>query len=280
MRARIAVVCDSAADLPPAAAAEVVVVPLTVVFGTEELRDGVDLPAEAFWERVAQDPALPTTASPAPEALLEAYRRAADGGASGIVSVHLSGSVSRTVESARLAAGESPVPVEVVDSRSVSLGEGLVALTAARATAAGASLSRAAEEARAASTRLEVFALLDTVEFLQRGGRLGRAKAALSDLLRIRPILSLEDGEPTLAARARTRGRGIGEVLSRCRGPAEAAGVLHSGAAEAPRVAQALEVSCGVTPIVALIGAVTGTHLGPRALGVALLRPESRLAAS
>ncbi|HEX9823124.1 MAG TPA: DegV family protein [Actinomycetota bacterium] len=274
----IAVVADSAADLPPGLAPAISIVPLTVRFGSNEFRDGVDLPATAFWERVDAGPEFPTTASPPPAALLEAYRAAAERGAAGVVSVHVSGKLSRTAESARMAGGEAPLPVEVVDSRSVSLGEGLVALAASEAAEAGGDLAAVAATARGAVARLEVYALLETVDFLRRGGRVGRAKAAVTDLLRIRPILSVEDGEPVLVARARTRGRALDEVLERAAGPAEAAGVLHGGASEASEVAARVREACGVEPIVTLIGAVTGTHLGPAALGVAVLRPESTLA--
>ena len=271
----IAVVADSACDLPPHEAARVGVrvVPLTVTFGEESFRDGEELTPEAFWDRVEASPDLPTTASPAPAALLEAYRAAAAAGADGIVSVHVSGKLSRTLDSAQTAAAESPVPVEVVDSRSVSLGIALVALAAARAGADGRGLAETAAATRAAADRVQVVAFLDTVEFLKRGGRVGRAKAALSDLLRVRPVLSLDDGETVLVARSRTRGRAIEEVLARAEGPAEAAAVLHGGAEEAAAVAVRLASACGVEPIVALIGAVTGTHLGPRALGIAVLRP-------
>lgn len=270
-------VADSACDLPPteAVAAGIRLVPLTVSFGEESFRDGVDLPAEAFWHRVAADPSFPTTASPSPEALVAAYAAAAEGGAEAAVSVHVSGALSRTVESARTAAEGSPIPVEVVDSRSVSMGQGLVALSAAAEAAEGGGLAQVAGAARLAVDRLEVAAVLDTVEFLTRGGRVGRARGMLSDLLRIRPVLSLEEGEPVLAARARTRGRGIDEALRRVAGPAERAALFHAGAPEAPAVAGRLEEATGASPLVGWIGAVTGTHLGPRALGLAVLRPRT-----
>ncbi len=270
----MAIVTDSACDLPPSASRGVRVVPLTIAFGTEAYRDGVDLPAESFWEKLGAAPDLPTTASPSPEALRAAYREAAEDGARGVVSIHVSGALSRTVESARAAADDAPVPVEVVDSRSVSLGQALLVLAAARTAAAGGTIEAVHESARSARDRLEIYALLETVDFLKRGGRVGRAKAALTDLLRIRPIMTLRDGEPALVARPRTRRRAIDEVLERTRGPAEAAAVLHAGAPEAESVAESVAASTGVEPLLGLIGGVTGTHLGPAALGVAVLRPS------
>jgi DegV family protein with EDD domain len=269
----VAVVTDSACDLRPtdAVAAGIRVVPLTVTFGDRSFRDGVDLAPEAFWHRVASETTFPTTASPSPAALADAYRAAAGEGADAVVSVHVSGKMSRTADTARLAAADAPVPVEVVDSGSVSMGQGLVALAAARSAAEGAPVARVATVARRAAAALVVAALLDTVDFLKRGGRVGRAKAALSELLRIRPVLTMEDGEPSLAARARTRGRAVDEMVSLTGLPAHDAALFHSGAPEVEEVAARLEAAWGLRPRVGWIGAVTGTHLGPRALGAAVL---------
>jgi DegV family protein with EDD domain len=243
-----------------------------VAFGAESFLDGQELSAGAFWERIGGTTVLPTTASPSPHALLSAYRDAARATADGVISVHLSGKLSRTADTARLAARDSPLPVEVVDTRSVCAGQALVVLAAARAASAGAPLEEVAGEARGAIARLVVAAVLDTVDFLKRGGRVGRGKAAMSELLRIRPILSIEDGEPVLVARTRTRSRAIEELLDRVCAPAEAAAVFHSHAPEAEDVASRVGERCGVGPAIGLIGAVTGTHLGPRAIGVSVLR--------
>ena len=266
----VAVVADSACDLPPGEG--ITIVPLLVAFGDQSYLDRVEIEPERFWTLLAERPDFPTTSSPGPAAFADAYRRAAAGGAEGVVSVHVSARLSRTVESARRAAEESDALVEVVDTRSVSLGQGLVARAASRAAAGGASTREVAEAARAAARGVTLVAVLDTVDHLRRGGRLGRARAALSDLLRIRPVLTLEDGEPTLVSRARTRGRALGEMLRLVAGPAVEAAVLHSGAPEVEEVAAEVERACGVTPLICAIGAVTGSHLGPRALGVAVLR--------
>jgi DegV family protein with EDD domain len=268
---RTAVATDSACDLPADLVSEsgIRVVPLTVAFGDSSFLDGVELTADRFWDRVAAGE-QPTTASPSPRALVEAWTEMADD-AEGIVSVHLSSALSRTVDTARIAATEMGLPVEVVDSRSVSMGLGLVALAAARAADTGASPERVAEEARAAAGRLQVTAVLESVEFLRRGGRVGKAKAALSELLRIRPVLSLEDGEPTLLARARTRRRAIDAALERTTPHAEAAAVFHARAPDADDVIRRVAEATSVEPISGLIGPVTGSHLGPGALGVAVM---------
>ncbi len=274
MPRRVAVVADSACDLPGevAAAEGIVLVPLTVAFGATSFLDGVDLSPDAFWDRVEDDQEHPTTASPSPGALMDAWTRAARG-AAGVVSVHLSSKLSRTFDTARAAAAESGVPVEVIDSRSVSMGQGLVALAAARAAELGGGPAEVGDAARAASRRLTVGAILETVEFLRRGGRVGRTKAAMSELLRIRPVLALEDGEPVLAGRARTRRRAIAEVLERAHGPAEAAAVFHARAPDADEAVRLVRAATSVEPLVGPIGPVTGSHLGPGALGIALMAP-------
>ncbi len=272
----VAVVADSACDLPPEHAnqLDIRLVPLTVTFGEESFLDGTELTPDGFWDRVTEG-AFPTTASPSPQALVDAYEGAAAEGATGVVSVHLSAHLSRTGETARLAAASSPVPVEVIDSRSVSMGQGLVVMAAAREAERGADLAAVAAAARSTVDRLTVAAMLDTVEFLKRGGRVGPARAALSDLLRIRPVLSLEDGEPVLAARARTRARALDEALRMVAGPAESAAVFHARAPEVTPIAERLAEACGVDPEVGLIGAVTGAHLGPGAIGLAVVRRGS-----
>jgi DegV family protein with EDD domain len=270
----VAVVTDSAADLPHALARSlgIRVVPLTVSFGDASFLDGVDLTAKAFWARLETDPAFPTTASPPPAAFLAAYREAAEAGAEAVVSVHLSGELSRTAESARAAATESPVPVEVVDSRGVSLGEGLVAVAAARAAALGMGLRDVSRVAARAPARTRMFAMLDTVESVGRGGRFATPNAP--EQLRIRPVLTLVDGRPELVSRARTRSRAIAEVLARTAGPAEAAAVIHSGAPELGAVASAVREATGAEPVEAVIGAAMGAHMGPRALGVVVMEGE------
>ena len=271
MSRRVAVVADSACDLPAAVAADagVTLVPLTVSFGEESYLDGVELTTEAFWDRVERGGPHPTTASPSPGALADAW--AATDASEGVVSIHLSAALSRTVETARAAsAGASPA-VEVVDSRSVSMAHGLVVLEAARVAASGASLPAVADAARATVARLVVGAVLERVDFLRRGGRVGAAKALASDLLRIRPVLGMEDGAPVLVARARTRRRALDEVLDRLPRSAAAAAVFHAGAPDVDEARRRVAETTGVEPTTGLIGPVTGTHLGPGALGVAVV---------
>ncbi|MBI4259866.1 MAG: DegV family protein [Actinobacteria bacterium] len=270
----VAVVTDSAADLPADVAVghRVEVVPLVVTFEGDSRRSGVDISAEDFWRRART--AFPTTASPPPAAFAEAYSRSAEAGADGVVSVHLSGELSGTAQNARAAAGRARVPVRVIDSRLVGAGLGLAVLQAADAAAAGGGLEEVAGAAEAAAALVEVYVALETVEFLRRGGRLGAARAMLSDLLRVRPVLTLEGGVPVPVAKARTRRRALDELVARASGPARAAAVSHGDAPDAEALATRLEEACGVRPSVTLMGAALGAHLGPGALGLAVLRPS------
>jgi DegV family protein with EDD domain len=263
-------VADSACDLPPAAAAEagVTIVPLLVTLGSQSFLDGVELTADEFWRRV-EEGTVPTTASPSIGAFPEAYRRAADRGASAVISVHLSGALSRTADTARQAARNAPLPVAVVNTGSVSAAQGLVALAAAGVAAAGASREDVTRAAHRAVARLRLAAVLDSADFLARGGRVGLSAAAVTGILWIRPVLTIRQGRPVLHSRARTRSRAIDDAIEVVAGPAEA--VFHSGAPEADDVAARLAAITGVEPLVVPVGPVTGTHLGPRALGLAAI---------
>ena len=246
------------------------IVPLLVTFGSQSFLDGVELTADEFWRRV-EEGTVPTTASPSIGAFGKAYRRAADRGASGVISVHLSGALSRTADTAGQAARDAPLPVAVVDTSSVSAAQGLVALAAAGVAAAGASREDVTRAAHRAVARLRLAAVLDSADLLARGGRAGPAAAAVTGSLRIRPVLTIRQGRPVLQSRARTRSRAIDDAIEVVAGPAEAAAVFHSGAPEADDVAARQAAITGVEPLVVPVGSVTGTHLGRRALGLAAI---------
>ncbi len=274
----VRVVTDSACDLPPAICDElgIEVVPLTIRFGDEALVDRKDLSPSEFWARCKRAPALPETAAPSPGAFEEAYRRAQAGGADGIVVVTLSRKMSATIESAELAAGNvtADLPTRVVDSSNASLGEGMTVLLAARAAAAGGSLAEVEEVARSSARRTRLIATIDTLENLRRGGRIGGAQALLGGLLSIKPLIAVSmatGGEVAEAGKQRTRARAVAALVDSVRavGPVEALGVMH---AEAPDVDELLARLDDIVPrediVVADVGAVIGTHVGPRCIGI------------
>jgi DegV family protein with EDD domain len=271
----IRIVTDSSCDLP----LEVVerhrisVVPLTIRFGDEEFVDGVELSADGFWDRIAAAEDLPETATPPAGRFHEAFRDLVSEGADGVVAVCLSSELSGTVRAARLAAENSTagIPIRVVDCRSVSLGLGLSVVAAAGRAEAGGTIDSVEETAREAAHRTNLFAVLDTLDHLRRGGRIGGAAAMVGEMLKVKPLITLRDGAVAAAGRIRTRKRTVGALLDHLAAvpdPIEEAGVIHSGHEEVGRISDALAEMVGHDPMVARLGPVVGTHGGPGVLGV------------
>jgi len=270
---RVWVITDSTADLPPELVARwgIVVVPLYVHFGEETFRDGVDLSSEASYSRL-RGGEFPTTSQPSVGAFKRVYERAVAGGGEAI-SIHLSARLSGTCEAAMLAADQVDGRVVVVDSEQFSMGLGWLVLAAAEAARAGCSLDEIVARVEEMKKRTYVLALVESLEHLRRGGRIGRAQQALGSLLDIRPIVGLKDGMTILVERVRTHRAGIrrlAELIAEA-GPLERLAVLHAGAPEAGRqLAEALSPVFPRQEILFLVGGqVTGTHLGPGAVGAA-----------
>lgn len=274
--ARVKIVTDSGADIPADVAAElgITVVPLTIHFGDEEYKDGVEMDAKQFYQRLYAGH-LPRTSQPSP-AEFEAVYRELQQDADAIVSCHLSSELSGTMQSAVLASKMDgiDVPVHVVDSRSASLGIGWMAMEAARMAKDGVDAGAIASHVRAIAERHKVLFVVDTLEFLQRNGRIGRAQAFVGGLLNIKPLLTIDDGvvAPLERARGRAKARarlldlvaaGVGDQRVRV-------GVMHSDAAdEAEALAEQLRQRLNVEELmVGMLGATVGTHAGPGTLGV------------
>lgn len=280
-RPPVRVVTDSTANLSPSLAEElaITVVPLLVLFGHEALRDGIDLTTEEFFARLTASTELPRTSQPSIGDFQEVYQRLARD-TDRIVSIHLSAKFSGTVETARLAAENlrDRCRIEVIDSRSVSMGLGMAVLAAARAAREAANLEEVAEAARSVSGRLGVVLTLETLDYLRRGGRIGRAEAFLGTLLHVRPILTIRDGEAYPLARARTRSRALTQVyeLAMSHPDLEEVAVMH---ANSPQDAEALAARVRAehpqVPVhVGRLGPVIGVHGGPGIVGMAVLRAE------
>lgn len=273
---RIGVVTDSSCDLPAGVAADlgVGIVPLTIRFGDNTFTDGVDLDKAAFWQRLGQADHLPETAAPSPGAFLTAFEALGD--VDGIVCVCISSRLSGTYQAAVIAAEEASVPVRVVDSDVVSMALGLVVMETARSAAAGHDLERVSADAAGAASRANVIAALDTLEYLEKGGRVGRVSALLGGLLDIKPLITLEDGAVAAAGRQRTRAKALAAVAEQVAGHDIAAlALVHSDAANIDRLKDTLAASAPhldlSDPLVAELGPVVGTHTGPGVLGVAFL---------
>ena len=279
----VAIVTDSASDLPPdlAGSLGIRVVPLVVRFGTHEFQAGVDLSAEDFWTRMlAPDAPFPTTAAPAPGAFAEAYAGAFAAGAASIVCVTIGSRLSGTFASAELAAKEHPGrEIHVVDSMSASMGVGHLATLGVELAAAGLPAAEVAATLRARAADLDIFVALDTLEYLRRGGRLSPARAAIGTLLSVKPIVTVVDGLVETADRVRTRARALERVIELlATRPVERIAILHTGIGdvEAFRASVVSRIPGGVDPdhiSIRTIGPSIGPHVGPGALGgVVLLR--------
>jgi fatty acid kinase fatty acid binding subunit len=279
----VQIVTDSTADLPPdvAAAHGIAVVPLTVAFGTEVFRDRVDLQPGQFYEMLGKKKAHPASSPPAAE---EFARRYGEWLARGhdVVSIHISSRLSKTAENARAgAATKSRAAVAVVDSGQVSLGLGLLALFAARLAARGQTAVEIRRRLLAMAPRVHTLFLVNTLEYLARGGRIGKAQALVGGLLGIKPILGVVDGEVAPVERVRG-GRAahprILEILKKRVDPKRPviAGVSHGNAAAwADRLEKLVREAFPVTELIqAEVGPVVGTHAGPGVVSVSLFQPE------
>lgn len=213
----VRVVTDSTCDLPAALVAEhgITVVPLTVVFGEEALLDGVEIDANGFYERLRDFPGVPRTSQPSVQRFVEAYKALASDGHE-IVSIHLSSRLSGTLNSASIARDQlaHEAHIELIDSYQVSMGLGSIVMDAAIAAAAGGTLAEVAYAARRAMDRTRVVACLDTLEYLRRGGRIGRATSMLGSLLSIKPLIQVENGEIAPFDRVRTRSKALDRLFA------------------------------------------------------------------
>ncbi len=211
--ASIQVVTDSACDLMPATAEEhgVRVVPLTIRFGAEEFVDRDELSGKEFWDRVITGPDMPETAAPSPGTFQQAFLEAAEAGHDGVVCVTISSRLSATFQAASTAAESvtDRIPVRVVDTLSVTLGQGLLALAASEMGRQGKSADDIAEAVADMATRTHVYGVLASLDYLKRGGRIGGAAHLLGSLLSIKPVIEVRDGAVEVESKQRTRTRSL-----------------------------------------------------------------------
>ena len=274
----VTIVTDSAGDIPVDIAAEldIVVVPLSIRFGEEEFTDCVDLTPAEFWAKCASSDKLPETAAPSPGAFAEAFEAARAAGAPGVVCLTISGELSGTYQSA-LTAAESieDFDVVVIDTRAVTMAEGFLTIVAAEAAASGASVAEIVAIVNENLDRVGVVGSLDTLEHLQKGGRVGGAQALLGSMLSIKPLLELKDGKVAEAGRQRTRAKAIShlaKVVTEA-GPYARLAVAHGSAPDVDTlVAKLADVECDTPMVVTEIGSVVGTHGGPGIIGICWLR--------
>ena len=208
----VRIVTDSTADITPQLALElgITVVPVYVGFGHESYRDGIDISREQFYERLVNSPVHPTTSQPTPADFVQVYRELSKE-TDKIVSIHVSGKLSGTCNSALQGKelAETKCDIRVIDSESLTMGLGMMTLAAARLAVSGESLQKVTDEVKQAIPNTHLLGLFDTLKYLLLGGRIGKAKALLGGILNVKPLLTLRDGELHPSGNARTRVKGI-----------------------------------------------------------------------
>jgi DegV family protein with EDD domain len=271
----IHVVTDSACDLTPEMAdrLNVRVVPLTIRFDDEELIDREELSTKEFWDRVVTGPHMPETAAPAPGAFQQAFLDAAAAGADGVVCVNLSSGLSATYQSARTAAESvvDQISVRVVDSLSVTMGLGLMVMTATERAAEGTSLDTIANELEDLRSRTRVYGVVDSLDFLKRGGRIGGAQALVGSLLSIKPVIDVRNGVVEVESKQRTRSRALDYLAAKAleAGHLERLAVVSGVAPDIDEfVARLTGADCEQELVVSELGPVIGAHAGPGTIGL------------
>jgi DegV family protein with EDD domain len=283
----VALVTDSTAYLPVDLVERqgIRVVPLHVILGGRQFSEGVDVTTAEVAAALRSFTPV-STSRPSPQAFLDAYEAAAADGADAVVSVHISSDMSGTVESAALAASQSPIPVEVVDSRSMGMAMGYAVLSAAEAAQQGQNAKAVAAVARSRAVAATVVFYVDTLEYLRRGGRIGVASALLGSALAIKPLLALSDGRIAAIEKVRTAVRALSrleELALKAAAAAEESGVdiaVHhlDSQSRASDLVERLQARVAPTASVVLVelGAVVGAHVGPGTIAVAVSPRPSR----
>jgi DegV family protein with EDD domain len=275
---KIGIITDSSAFLPPGLVEEydIRVVPLTVLWGEKSYLDGVDITTEEFYRKLKESSVHPTTTQPNPEVFSALYQEMAteyDGVVATLISSELSGTVSSAITAAEQF---DRIPVRVVDSKSTSMGLGLATLSAARAAKEGASIDEVEKRAQEICSQVRVLFVVDTLEYLHRGGRIGGASKLVGTALSIKPLLHLAEGRVDALENVRTKRKALGRMLELQREYANGrpvhAAVIH---ASAPEEADAFQSEVGtlfdckelykteLSPVIA-------THAGPGTIGLAI----------
>jgi len=278
----VAIVTDSASDIPPEAAKQlgIAIVPIIVTFGSESFKVGEEMSMDDFWRRLTAPGApFPKTAAPAPAAFTAAYDRAFAGGAAEIVSVHVASKLSATYRNAEIAAADHPQSknIHLVDTATASAAQGLLVARAYHRAAEGWRAPQIVAELGELIPKTHVIFFLDSLDYLKAGGRISPARAAIGGLLSVKPIIDIIDGEVVTLDKPRTSSKAREKFLEIIgSSPIQELTMLH---AEAPDIEAFRDELCERFPEVAALkpgivraGAAIGPHTGPKGLGVALIR--------
>ena len=276
---RVAIVIDSASDMPPDVAAKsgIRIVPLQVAFGAETFAAMVELSTDEFWRRMlAPDAPFPTTAAASPGQFKAAFEEAFADGADSVVCLDISGDLSGTYKSAMVAKGMLPDrEIHVVDSRTASMGFGMLAQMAAEMAGTGASGADVAAMVEDRKADVNLYVTLDTLEYLKRGGRISGARAAVGAMLSIKPIITVIDGVVENADRVRTRAKARERTLELLSAkPLERATILHTTQADVEAFREQFKQRTGLGDAelqTVTVGPSVGPHLGPGCVGATII---------
>ncbi len=273
----IKIITDSTSDLPKEIADElgITVIPLNVHFGEEVYKDGVDIFPDKFYPRLENSSELPKTSQPSIGDFINIYKPYLDNGDQ-IISIHVSSKLSGTFNSATQAKSQldNTNSISIIDTNSVSMGVGLISIYAAKLIKEkDISLADATKIITDVINKTETFALVETLEFLQKGGRISKTKELIGNLLKVRPILKSENGIIVQVGRERSRNKGIAylEEAAKNSSPLKYLSIMYSTTPEEAQVLADKLRSKDVIPIIAQLGPVIGTYAGPQALAIALI---------
>ena len=279
----IKVVTDSTSDLDSAIAEDlgITIVPLNVHFGENVFKDGIDLNTDQFFDKLINGNVFPSTSQPSLGEFVDVYKEISQPG-DVIISVHVSSKLSGTINSAQQAANtlSGTVDVRIVDTQQVSMTVGLSAVGAAQAAQEGKSAEECIAIAESVAKRSNFFALFDTLEYLEKGGRIGKARSLIGGLLKIRPILRVEDGEIGQFSKARSRNMGMLKLEQAVRelGKLDDIAIVYStDGSDAEKLAATVEelLPDGKSPFLTRVGPVIGTHAGPNLVAIAAITSDS-----
>lgn len=276
----VKIIVDSTADLIPEIRERVEAVPLNIRFGDREFADGVNIDAPKFYEMLASCTELPTTSQPTPAAFEDVYRRAVEAGCQ-VVCITIASQLSGTYQSASIAAEEFPGQVFVVDSSSAAIGAGILTEYALRLADQGRSAPEIRDELLEKRNRIRLYAVVDTLEYLKKGGRLSSAVAMVGGLLNIKPVICLNDGQIQVAGTARGRKKAYEALSAKCReqgGPDETMPMLlgYTGNDDS-QLLEYMEQYRQLWPLgtrTSIVGPTIGVHAGPGAVAVAFFSAE------
>jgi DegV family protein with EDD domain len=274
---------DSTADIPSERAQRlnITVVPLLVLFGEHEYRDGIDLTPDEFYQKLTTTQVSPTTSAPSPGVFEDAFRTAL-AGADSVLALMLASDLSATCNNARKAAdvvaAETGKRIEVLDSGTVSGGFGMPAEVIAQEALNGATLDHLKAHALSMFARVHLYAALDTLEYLQRGGRIGRARQLIGSLLNVKPLLEVRDGHVLPVENVRTRSKAQERVGQLAEGhkPIEAMAIVESSTQVGEQYAAIARTFYEGPVYHYALGPVVGTHAGPGAGGIVVLTAEQQ----